>query len=60
MTTLNQILEDQIFLSSDPSVEEFLLDIESPMWRAAASIFPDVRVRGCGFQWNQAERRKLG
>ena len=24
------------------------------MLQAAASIFPDVAVRGCGFHWNQA------
>ena len=36
-----------------------MLDFESAMWRAAASVFPDVRVRGCGFHWNQAVWRKV-
>lgn len=35
-------------------IEGMVMDYERALWRAAKTVFPDIRFRGCAFHWAQA------
>ncbi len=46
-------------LPAEPAVECVTADFESAAWQAVRRVFPDVRIRGCGFHWAQAVERRI-
>ncbi|XP_041372839.1 uncharacterized protein LOC121386108 [Gigantopelta aegis] len=46
-------------LPQAPRVQRLVIDFESALWRAAASVIPDVQIKGCSFHWTQAVWRKI-
>jgi hypothetical protein len=56
VAVLKKIVE---LLPTPPLVKSMMVDFEAAMWSALCQVFPDKKINGCCFQWNQAVWRHI-